>query len=80
MDKDNTEEENQQIKEKLEQLSDLEEVIYFDKDQVWEIEKEKLGDAASLLEENGDNPYHAYFTIREKDLSRIRETTKNRSD
>ena len=73
--KDNTEEQNQQIKAQLEQMSDLEEVVYFSKEAVWTIEKEKLGDAASLLEENGDNPYYAYFTIREKDLKKIRETT-----
>lgn len=75
LEKDNTEEENLQIQEKLKQISDLEEVVYFSKEQVWEIEKEKLGDAASLLEENGDNPYHAYFTIQEKDLEKIKETT-----
>lgn len=73
--KDNTEEENLALQKKIAAMEDVDEIVYVTKDEAWEIQKEKLGDAASLLEENGDNPYYAYFTIKEKDLEKIDQTT-----
>lgn len=76
LDKANTEEQNLEIKEKLLAISDLDKVVYVSKEETWEIQKEKLGSAAELLDEKDDNPYYAYFKIREKDLSKISETVK----
>ncbi len=73
--KDNTEEENLALQKQIAAMEDVDEVVYVTKEEAWDIQKEKLGDAASLLEENGDNPYYAYFTIREKDLEKIDITT-----
>ena len=75
LEKDNTEEENLALRDKIAAMEDVDEVIYVTKDEAWEIQKEKLGDAAALLEENGDNPYYAYFTIRERNLEKIDSTT-----
>ncbi len=73
--KDNTEEENLALQKQIAAMEDVDEVVYVTKEEAWDIQKEKLGDAAALLEENGDNPYYAYFTIREKDLEKIDITT-----
>ncbi len=75
LEKDNTEEENLALLEQIQAMSDVEEIVYVTKEEAWEIQKEKLGDAASLLEENGDNPYYAYFTIKERDLSKLSATS-----
>ncbi len=75
LEKENTEEENAAIGTRIKEMADVESVTYTSKEQAWEIQKEKLGAAAALLEENGDNPYYAYFTVRENDLSKINETT-----
>ncbi len=75
LDKENTEDENAALRTQIEEMADVESVTYTSKEQAWEIQKDKLGAAAALLEENGDNPYYAYFTVREKDLSKINETT-----
>ncbi|MBQ4153499.1 MAG: permease-like cell division protein FtsX, partial [Oscillospiraceae bacterium] len=74
LEKENTEEENLQLMTQIQSMSDVEKVEYITEEEAWEIQKEKLGEAAALLEENGDNPYYAYFTVREKDLSKIDET------
>lgn len=75
LEKDNTEEENLALLEQIQAMSDVEEIVYVTKEEAWQIQKEKLGDAASLLEENGDNPYYAYFTIKERDLSKLSATS-----
>ncbi len=74
LEKDNTEEENFAIGAELKKISDLEEIVYYDKDQVWEQQMDKLGSAANLFEDSGDNPFHAYYSLREKDLSKIAAT------
>ena len=73
---DNTEEENQAIGEKLEAIADIDEVVYYSKDQVFEMQMESLGSAANLFEDNGDNPFYAYYSLKEKDLTKIEATVK----
>ncbi len=72
----NTEEQNQAIGEQLRKIADIDEVVYYSKDQVWEMQMEKLGSAANLFEDSGDNPFHAYYSLKEKDLSKISTTVK----
>lgn len=72
----NTEEQNQAIGEQLRKIADIDEVVYYSKDQVWEMQMEKLGSAANLFEDSGDNPFHAYYSLKEKDLSQISTTVK----
>ncbi len=73
---DNTEEQNQAIGEKLRAISDIDEVTYYSKDQVFEMQMESLGSAANLFEDNGDNPFYAYYSLKEKDLTKIESTVK----
>lgn len=75
LEKENTEEENLALKKQIEGMSDVSKIDYITKEKAWEIQKDKLGDAAALLEENGDNPYYAYFVVREKDLSKVDATS-----
>ncbi len=74
LEKENTEERNIEIESELRQISDLKEVIYFDRAEVFQLQKEKLGSAAALLDEETDNPYCAYYTVKEKDLEKITDT------
>lgn len=71
---ENSEERNLAIGDELRAVADVDSIEYFSRDAVWELEKEKLGDAGALLEENGDNPFLAYYKVTEKDLAKL-ETT-----
>ena len=74
LEKENTEERNIEIESELKQISDLKEVTYFDRAEVFQLQKEKLGAASALLDDDDDNPYYAYYTVKEKDLEKITAT------
>lgn len=76
LEKDNTEEQNHLIGDQLRKIADIGEVSYFSKEQVWDMQMEKLGSAANLFEDNEDNPFHAYYSLKEKDLSKISTTVE----
>ena len=59
LEKENTEERNIEIASELKQISDLKEVTYFDRATVFQLQKEKLGSASALLDDDDDNPYYA---------------------
>ena len=74
LEKENTEERNLEIESELRQISDLKEVVYFDRATVFQLQKEKLGSASALLNDDDNNPYYAYYTVKEKDLEKITDT------
>ena len=74
LEKENTEERNLEIESELRQISDLKEVVYFDRATVFQLQKEKLGSASALLSDDDNNPYYAYYTVKEKDLEKITDT------
>lgn len=76
VDEDCTEEEIDQIREKIIALADeglVNDVEYISKEQALDSEKEKFKDYPALFEslQDGDNPYRASFVITYKDRAKI---------